>query len=175
MNETERLILRHWREDDAEALYKYASDSRVSELALWPRHTSVEMSLEVIRKFFAPDPHCFAIILKETGEPVGCIGLVPQGAEHHPVARAELEAGYWIGYPYWGQGLATEALSALIEYCRSTLDLHSILITTDLRNTASQQVALKCGFRFIEDYEYDGIASKAFRLNLCPAPPYPDI
>lgn len=48
---TERLILRHWREDDAEALYKYASDPRVSEMALWPRHTSVEMSRDVIRDF----------------------------------------------------------------------------------------------------------------------------
>ena len=44
--ETDRLIMRPWRTDDAEALYKYASDGRVSELALWPRHTSVEMSRE---------------------------------------------------------------------------------------------------------------------------------
>ena len=39
MIETERLILRPWQESDADALYKYASDSRVSELALWPTHT----------------------------------------------------------------------------------------------------------------------------------------
>ena len=56
MIETEQLILRPWKEDDAESLYKYASDSRVSELALWPCHTSAEMSRDVIRYIFAPNP-----------------------------------------------------------------------------------------------------------------------
>ena len=166
MIETERLILRHWHEDDAEALYKYASDGRVSELALWPRHTSVMMSRQVIAEYFSPNPHCFAMVLKETGEPVGCIGLVPPGEEHHPVAHAEYEIGYWIGYPYWGQGMTTEALAAIVGYCRSCLQLKSVLITTDSRNIASQRVAEKCGFRFMENYEFDGLASKAFRLNL---------
>lgn len=49
---TERLILRHWRTDDAGALYKYASDRRVSELALWPCHGSIDMSREVIKDIF---------------------------------------------------------------------------------------------------------------------------
>ena len=56
MIETERLVLRHWRVKDASALYKYASDNRVSELALWPTHTSVKMSHEVIEKVFMPNP-----------------------------------------------------------------------------------------------------------------------
>lgn len=69
--ESERLFLRPWRLDDAEALFKYASDGRVSELALWPRHTSVEMSREVIERFFIPNPECYAVVLKETDEAVG--------------------------------------------------------------------------------------------------------
>lgn len=164
--ETGRLFLRPWCEADSEALYKYASDSRVSEQALWPCHTSVEMSRRVIRDIFAPNPHCFAIVLKETNEPIGCIGLVPDGAEHHSVSQAEREAGYWIGHPYWGQGLATESLEALICYCRDRLRLSSLLITADAGNTASHRVARKCGFRLVENYEYDGTASKAFRLGL---------
>lgn len=59
--ETERLILRRWRESDADGLFRYASDGRVSEMALWPRHTSVEMSREVIRQFFIPDENSFAM------------------------------------------------------------------------------------------------------------------
>ena len=47
--ETERLILRHWAEDDAEELYKYASDPQVGPPAGWPPHTSVENSREIIK------------------------------------------------------------------------------------------------------------------------------
>lgn len=165
--ETERLIMRRWREDDAMVLFRYASDARVSELALWPRHTSVDMSLWVIREVFMPNPHSFAIVLRESGEPVGCIGLVPEGDEHHAVRDGEMEVGYWIGYPYWNRGLVTEALRAFTdEYCRSALGLQSLLITTDIRNAGSQRVAEKAGFLPIGEYEFDGIPGKAFRLEL---------
>jgi RimJ/RimL family protein N-acetyltransferase len=161
-----RLMLRHWKLEDAGSLYKYASDGRVSELALWPRHDSVEMSRMVIEKYFLTNPYNFAIVLRETGEPVGCIGLVPRGEEHFNAADNEREVGYWIGYPYWGRGLTTEALKALITYCRDSLGLDSLLLTTDNLNIASQRVAEKCGFQFIASYENNGINSKAYRLTL---------
>lgn len=164
--ESGRLVLRKWKLEDAEALYKYASDSRVSELALWPCHESVEMSRFVIQEFFMPNPHNFAMILKETGEPIGCIGLVPSGEEHFAHADREREVGYWIGYPYWGNGLTTEALKTFNVYCRDCLRLKSLLLTTDSRNTASQRVAEKCGFQFLSYYDYDGIKSKSYRLKL---------
>lgn len=164
--QSDRIALRHWRMEDAEALYRYASDERVSGLALWPRHESVEMSREVIEKVFIPNPHSFAIVLKESNEAVGCIGLVPEGDEHRATAINEREVGYWIGRPCWGIGLTTEALKMLIGYCRDTLRLDSLMLTTDANNVASQRVACKCGFRFVGDYEYDGISSKAYRLPL---------
>ena len=163
---TERLILRLWQLEDAPALYKYASDPRVSELALWPTHTSVEMSREVIEEVFMPNPHCFAIVLKESGEPVGCIGLVPIGGEHRETICSEREVGYWIGYPLWNRGLTTEALNGFIGYCRDNLNLSSLLITADSRNTASTRVAEKCGFRLVDYYIYDGVKSTAYRLEL---------
>lgn len=167
MIETERLILRPWSVGDAPALYKYASDNLVSELALWPRHTSVEMSCEVIEKVFMPNSHCFAIVLKESGEPIGCIGLVPVGDEHHETACYEREVGYWIGFPYWNMGLTTEALMALIVYCRDNLNLSSLLITTDDCNSASKRVGEKCGFQLADrSYYYDGVKSCAYRLKL---------
>lgn len=164
--ESGRLELRRWREEDADALFRYASDPLVSELAMWPTHTSRDMSLYVIREIFMPNPYTLAMVLKETSEPIGCIGLVPQGDEHYPAATAEREVGYWIGRRYWNAGLTTEALEALISFCRDGLRLKSLLITTDARNVASQRVAQKCGFRFIEDFDCDGIRSKAFRLTL---------
>ena len=50
--ETERLILRPWKEDDAESLYKYAKNPEVGPIAGWPVHTSVENSREIIKKCF---------------------------------------------------------------------------------------------------------------------------
>lgn len=164
--ETERLVMRHWRPDDAEALYRYASDARVSELAMWPRHTSLDMSRKVIRDYFMPCPDVFAVVCRETGEAVGCIGLVPPGDEHIAVRPGEREVGYWIGYPLWGHGLMTEALMAFVTYCRDRLRLGALHLTTDRRNTASQRVALKCGFAPMGDYTYDDIQGKAFRLGL---------
>ena len=166
MIESERLVLRHWEIDDAEALYKYASEKRVSELALWPCHDSIDMSREVIKNVFIPNPFSFAIVLKDTDEPIGCIGLVPQCEEHHSTLSAEREVGYWIGLPYWNKGFVSEALNALIEYCHRSLALESLLITTNADNLASQRVAEKCGFQFVEDYVYEGIHSKSYRLCL---------
>ena len=166
MIDTERLTLRPWSPDDDAALYKYASDSRVSELALWPTHTSVVMSREVIEKFFMPNPHCFAMVLIATGETLGCIGLVPTADEHHETERLEREVGYWIGHTYWNTGPTTEALKGLIAYCREKTDLASLLITTDHRNIASRRVAEKCDFRLTDTYLYDGVKNYAFRLLL---------
>ena len=164
--DTNRLTLRRWRENDAEALYKYASDGRVSEMALWPRHTSVDMNREVIKDFFQPNPFTLAMVLKETNEPIGCIGLVPAGAEHYKPFANEREVGYWIGFPYWGKGLTSEALKSMIEFCRNNIRLDSLLITTDAANKASQRVAEKCGFINFTDYDNNGTPSKAFRLSL---------
>lgn len=52
---TERLILRPWKETDAESLYKYAKDPAVGPIAGWPVHTSVENSLEIIRNVLSAD------------------------------------------------------------------------------------------------------------------------
>ena len=53
--ETERILLRHWQESDAEALFKYASDPDVGPRAGWPAHKSEEESLEIIQTFFHND------------------------------------------------------------------------------------------------------------------------
>ena len=164
--ETDRLLMRPWLTSDAEALYKYASDGRVSEMALWPRHTSVEMSRQVITDFFITNPYTLAIVLKDTNEPIGCIGLVPEGEEHFKTLNNEREVGYWIGHPYWRKGLTTEACLALIAFCRETLGIDSLLITTDERNSASQRIAEKCGFKFIGSYLLNDTDSRAYRLNL---------
>ncbi|MBQ6876720.1 MAG: GNAT family N-acetyltransferase [Lachnospiraceae bacterium] len=78
--ETERLILRPWREDDAEDLYTYASDPNVGPPAGWPPHTSVENSREISRTVLSA-PETFAVCLKENGKPFWGRGLFPEGIE----------------------------------------------------------------------------------------------
>lgn len=165
--ESERVMLRLWRESDAEALYKYASDAEVGAAAGWPPHRSVEESAEVIRTFFSA-PETFAVVLKTTGEPVGCIGLVPSDSVHYlDIKDGEREVGYWIGRSYWGCGLIPEALALLSDYCRKGLGLNRLWIITYAGNTRSQRVAIKRGFRFVKDFkDPDGWESKLFELPL---------
>ena len=65
--ETERLILRPWKDEDAEALYKYASDERVGPPAGWPPHTSVINSGEIICMVLSREG-TYAVVLKENGQ-----------------------------------------------------------------------------------------------------------
>ena len=85
---TSRLLLRPWQESDAEALYRYAKDPAVGPVAGWPPHTSVADSLEIIRTVFAA-PETYAVVLKETGEPVGSVGIMFGDGLH----SAEMQAG----------------------------------------------------------------------------------
>ena len=74
--ETERILLRHWQESDAEALFKYASDPDVGPRAGWPTHKSAEESREIIRTFFHNET-TWAIVLKETGEAMAASATTP--------------------------------------------------------------------------------------------------
>ena len=146
MLETERLILRAWEESDAAALYRYASDPAVGPIAGWPPHTSVEHSCEIIRTVFAA-PETYAVVLKATGEPVGSCGIMFGNSLHSAEMQAdEAEIGYWIGVPYWGQGLIPEAVRRLLEHCFVDLNLRTVWCGYYDGNRQSQRVQEKCGF-----------------------------
>ena len=139
---TERLILRPWQESDAEALYKYAQDPAIGPIAGWPPHTSVEDSLNIIRTVFAA-PETYAVELKQTGEPVGSIGIMfGDGLHSAEMQENEAEIGYW------GQGLIPEAVRRLMQRCFEDLGINAIWCGYYDGNTKSRRVMEKCGFRF---------------------------
>ena len=142
MLETERLILRPWREDDAEDLYRYASDPEVGPPAGWPPHTSVENSREIIRTVLSA-PDTFAVCLKENGKPIGSIGF-----HRNDLASLddEYELGYWIGKPYWGQGLIPEASREMLRYAFEDLGMNRIWCGYYDGNEKSRRVQEKLGF-----------------------------
>ncbi len=145
--ETKRLILRPWEEGDAEALFKYASHPDVGPIAGWPAHTSVENSREIIKSVLSA-PHTFAVVLKETGEPVGSIGLKLDDACKLCISHTESEIGYWLGVPYWGQGIIPEAVRKIIQYGFEVLRLERIWCVCFEGNTKSKRVQEKCGFKY---------------------------
>lgn len=146
--ETKRLILRPWREADAANLFKYASDPDVGPPAGWPPHASVEDSLEVIRTVFAA-PEIYAVVLKDTEEPIGSCGITFSYSLHSAAMKqGEAEIGYWIGKPYWGQGLIPEAVKALLARCFNDLMLDAVWCGYYEGNTKSKRVCEKSGFRF---------------------------
>lgn len=143
--ETERLILRPWREEDAEALYKYASDSEVGPRAGWPPHQSVAESREIIKDMFSGEG-MWAVELKETHEPIGCVGYLPASASNLPIADDQCEVGYWIARPYWGQGICTEAMRAVVDYCFNNKGFTMLWGDYFPTNPASGKVMEHCGF-----------------------------
>ena len=149
--ETDRLVLRPWKPEDAEALYQYAKDPRVGPRAGWPVHSSVENSREIIETVFTAEG-TFAVVLKETNRPIGCIGYMRNA--NLPTKADEVELGYWLGKPYWGQELIPEACRALIHYCFETLECSRIWAGYYNRNRNSCRVLQKCGFEF-HHIEYD--------------------
>ncbi|WP_081647716.1 GNAT family N-acetyltransferase [Butyrivibrio sp. VCB2006] len=147
--ETDRLILRGWRDEDAPSLFKYASDDRIGPAAGWLPHRDVNYSRAVIRTIFARD-EVYAICLKgQGGEPVGSIGLTLEGSPERPLGDNEAELGYWIGYPYWNRGFVTEAVKEVIRHGFDDLGLTRILCGYFDGNLRSKRVQEKCGFKYM--------------------------
>lgn len=143
--ETERLILRPWEEADAEECYQYARDPRVGPIAGWPVHTSVENSRQIIRDVLMIS-ETYAIVLKETGLPIGSIGLHRNDLAER---NDELELGYWLGVPYWGQGIVPEAAKELLRYAFEDLKLARVWCGYFDGNEQSKRVQEKLGFRYL--------------------------
>ena len=145
MMETERILLRPWRETDAETLYKYASDPEVGPRAGWPPHRSKDESLDVIRRFFLND--CtWAIVLKETGEVIGCVGYHTASSSNLKIEKDQGEVGYWVARPYWDNGICTEALRMVIDHCFREEGYTALWGSHFTTNPASGRVMEKCGF-----------------------------
>jgi len=145
--QTKRLILRGWRESDAESLYKYAQNPNIGPIAGWEPHTSIENSRETIKNVLSAD-EIYAVVLKQTGEAIGGIGLMMSNSE---ISRAEMtgnegEIGFWIGEPFWGQGLIPEAVCELLRHAFEDLRLNAVWYSYYDGNEKSKRVQEKCGF-----------------------------
>ena len=144
MFETKRLLLRPWQESDAQSLYEYAKDPAVGHPAGWPPHSSVENSREVIRKFLSA-PETYAVCLKD-GKAIGSVGLKLKGYTDMTDREDECELGYWIGKPFWGQGLIPEAARELLRYAFEERNMRAVWCGYYEGNEKSHRVQQKLGF-----------------------------
>ena len=147
--ESERLILRRFTPEDAQAMYdNWASDSQVTTFLTWKPHESPEASRQVLEQWAASYEDAkyyqWAIVLKENGdEPIGSISAV--GVED---SISSIQIGYCIGRRWWHRGITSEALTTLIGFFFDQVGANRIECRHDTNNPRSGMVMKKCGLRF---------------------------
>ena len=148
---TARLILRAWREEDLHDFYEYASVEGVGEKAGWKHHQSVEESQKILGTFIH-NKKTFALEWKETGKVIGSVGLEPRHEDSGiPDELHGREIGYVLSKDYWGNGIMTEAVKAVINYCFGVLGFDYLTCGHFDHNDRSRRVVEKCGFRFLKN------------------------
>jgi RimJ/RimL family protein N-acetyltransferase len=139
---TERLTLRRPRPSDAEAVFDaYAADSEVARFVRWRPHSSVEETehyvAECVAAWGGDTRFPWVIELNEGGGPLGMVEL--------RVAGFKAEVGYVLARPFWGRGLATEALRPVVGWALSRPEIYRVWAVCDAENVASARVLEKAG------------------------------
>ena len=153
--ETERLLLRPFRLEDAEAVAVFCDSEPVYRRTLnLPHPYTADCARRWIgghaENFRSGRFYEYAVTGREDGCLYGCVGLSHDAAHHNG------ELGYWFGEPHWGRGYATEAAAALIDFAFSVKDYHRVYAGHFAGNPASGRVMQKCGMRF-EDIQREHV------------------
>lgn len=158
--ETDRLILRRYVIEDADAMYKnWASDSEVTKFLTWQPHSSVEVSRGIIedwlKEYSDEKYYQWAIVLKANGnEPIGDISVV-----HMNEDISMVHIGYCLGRAWWRRGIMSEALKAVMDFMFDTVEVNRVESRHDPMNPNSGKVMQKCGMK------YEGTLRSADRNN----------
>lgn len=141
--ELDRCTIRSWRLTDAQALVRHADNRKVWQNLRdsFPHPYKERDADDWIDLVSRVEPETnFAI--EVDGEAAGGIGLELKT----DVYRCSAEIGYWLGEPFWGRGIATEAVGAMTEWGFENLDLTRIYASVFSHNPASMRVLEKAGF-----------------------------
>ncbi len=158
--ETDRLILRRYKIEDADAMYKnWASDSEVTKFLTWQPHSSVEVSRSIIedwlKEYSDEKYYQWAIVLKANGnEPIGDICVV-----HMKEDISMVHIGYCLGRAWWRREIMSEALKAVMDFMFDTVEVNRVESRHDPMNPNSGKVMQKCGMK------YEGTLRSADRNN----------
>ena len=145
--ETERLLLRKFKSDDAGQVFNnWAKDPDNVKYLTWKAHEKIGDTLDIINKWIDgyknKDFYRWCITLKETGEVIGGIDVVDIIE-----FRSTCEIGYVLSKKYWNNGFMTEALRAVINYLFGSVGFNRIQLLHLVDNPASGKVMIKCGMK----------------------------
>lgn len=157
--ETERLILRQFKEEDAYDMFNnWASDDIVTRYVSWQTHSDIEVSKNLLKmwsaEYSSQENYNWAIEIKENRSVVGSIGLmnIDNNIEN-------CEVGYCIGRAFWNKGITTEAFLAVINFAFKEVVFERITGRHHVDNVASGRVMEKCGL------QYEGTLRKIHKIN----------
>lgn len=147
--ETDRLILRAWKETD---FYEYAKVDGVGQMAGWSPHTSIQES-KIILDMFMKEKNVFALELKNNHKVIGSLGLekisLSLNREYDDCVGREI--GYVLSKDYWGRGLMPEAVNRVIRFCFENEKYDYLMCSHSVVNHQSKRVIEKSGFRFVKE------------------------
>ena len=148
MIETERLILRTFREEDAADLYEYLKAPTVHCFACM-KVNSMEEALNAVQERAKDAEYCFAIVLRENGKVIGEIDAMPETpAPDEKDAVLDTFSPCWMLHPdYHGKGYAFEAARAFFDYLFCRKGARRIYAFTEDYNLPSQKLCEKLGMR----------------------------
>lgn len=145
--ETERLILRKMKADDASDMYEYARDPEVTRFLTWNPHPDARYTRDYLEylgsRYRVGDFFDWAITLRENGKMIGTCGFTS-----FDFANNAGEVGYVLNPRYRGQGIVPEALRAVMNFGFDTLKLHRTEAKFIEGNDASLRVMEKVGMKF---------------------------
>lgn len=161
--ETERLLLRRLRREDAGALYAIASIPEVSRYLMWDRHPSVRYTkhyLKDLQRLYDDLEYFEWGVLTREGDLIGTCGFTKFD---YTANRGEI--GYSFRPDVWGRGYATEAAQAAIGFGFHELGLSSVYACFALENAASIRVLTKCGMHYLGEDEPMKIKGEWLRIG----------
>lgn len=147
--ETDRLVLRAPRISDVPAIACLADNAKIHAMTTLPYPYDKAHALDFVANLARSErEHAYAICRSGDGF-VGMIGL-------HFGSDASTELGYWIGEPFWGQAIATQAARAVIDAVMATGLCQTLGAQARAENAASRRVLEKLGFGVVRHYTASG-------------------
>lgn len=143
--ETNRLILRKFKIEDADIMYRnWASDDEVTKYLTWPTHKNVNETRSIlagwVERYSDPAFYNWVIVLKEIGEPIGNLSVVKYDEK-----TASAAIGWCMGKRWWGQRIMPEAARAVLQYLFEEVGFNRIAAQHDKENPKSGRVMQKIG------------------------------
>lgn len=161
---TQRLILRRFVIEDAEAMFNnWANDPEVTKFLSWEPHGCIEVTKDLLESWVKDyqNLNCYNWAIVFDDFLVGSISLLNLKDD-----ICEAEAGYCMSKTHWGKGIMAEALAALLKYSFDEVGFNRIFAKHNIDNPNSGKVMKKCGMKYLETKDAP-LALRPDRIVMC--------